>query len=46
MKPVVQISLDLISIPEALKMAELALRADVDWLEPLTPRIIICTLLA
>jgi 3-hexulose-6-phosphate synthase len=40
MKPIVQISLDLISIPEALETAELALRAGVDWLEAGTPLII------
>jgi 3-hexulose-6-phosphate synthase len=40
MKPIVQISLDLISIPEALQTAELALRAGVDWLEAGTPLII------
>ncbi len=40
MKPIVQISLDLISISEALAMAELALRAGVDWLEAGTPLII------
>jgi 3-hexulose-6-phosphate synthase len=40
LKPVVQISLDLISIPEALHTAELALRAGVDWLEAGTPLII------
>jgi 3-hexulose-6-phosphate synthase len=40
MKPVVQISLDLISIPEALATAELALRSGVDWLEVGTPLII------
>jgi 3-hexulose-6-phosphate synthase len=40
MLPIVQISLDLISIPEALETAELALRAGVDWLEAGTPLII------
>jgi 3-hexulose-6-phosphate synthase len=40
LKPIVQISLDLISIPEALETAELALRAGVDWLEAGTPLII------
>lgn len=40
MKPVVQISLDLIDIPEALDTAALALRAGVDWLEAGTPLII------
>jgi 3-hexulose-6-phosphate synthase len=36
----VQISLDLISIPEALETARMALRAGVDWLEAGTPLII------
>src|ERR1700737_3018994 len=40
MKTVVQISLDLTSIPEALATARLALRAGVDWLEAGTPLII------
>lgn len=40
MKPIVQISLDLTSIPEALETAGLALRAGVDWLEAGTPLII------
>lgn len=40
MQPVVQISLDLTSIPEALETAEMALRAGVDWLEVGTPLII------
>ena len=40
MKPIVQISLDLTSIPEALRMAEQAIRAGVDWLEAGTPLII------
>jgi 3-hexulose-6-phosphate synthase/6-phospho-3-hexuloisomerase len=40
MKPIVQISLDLTSIPEALETAHLALRAGVDWLEAGTPLII------
>jgi 3-hexulose-6-phosphate synthase len=40
MRPIVQISLDLVSIPEALATAELALRAGVDWLEAGTPLII------
>jgi 3-hexulose-6-phosphate synthase/6-phospho-3-hexuloisomerase len=40
MKPIVQISLDLTSIPEALETAALALRAGVDWLEAGTPLII------
>lgn len=37
MKPVVQISLDLTSIDEALDTAAMALRAGVDWLEAGTP---------
>ncbi|MBL4574985.1 MAG: orotidine 5'-phosphate decarboxylase [Opitutaceae bacterium] len=40
MKPIVQISLDLIEIPEALKTAEMAMRAGVDWLEAGTPLIL------
>lgn len=40
MKPIVQISLDLTDISEALKTAEMALRAGVDWLEAGTPFII------
>ncbi len=40
MKPIVQLSLDLTSIPEALEMAEKAMRAGVDWLEAGTPLII------
>ncbi|HWD37369.1 MAG TPA: orotidine 5'-phosphate decarboxylase / HUMPS family protein [Fimbriimonas sp.] len=40
MKTVVQISLDLIDIPEAIETAQLALRAGVDWLEAGTPLII------
>lgn len=40
MTPVVQISLDLTNIPEALETAEMALRAGVDWLEAGTPLII------
>jgi 3-hexulose-6-phosphate synthase/6-phospho-3-hexuloisomerase len=40
MKPIVQISLDLTSIPEALATAEMALAAGVDWLEAGTPLII------
>src|SRR6187549_1171165 len=39
-KTVVQISLDLTSIPEALNTAAMALRAGVDWLEAGTPLII------
>lgn len=40
MRPVVQISLDLTSVDEALETAALALRAGVDWLEAGTPLII------
>lgn len=40
MKPIVQISLDLIQIPEALETARMAMRAGVDWLEAGTPLII------
>jgi 3-hexulose-6-phosphate synthase len=40
MKTIVQISLDLTSIPEALETARLAVRAGVDWLEAGTPLII------
>jgi 3-hexulose-6-phosphate synthase len=38
--PVVQISLDLIDLDEALATADLAIRAGVDWLEAGTPLII------
>ncbi len=40
MKPIVQISLDLIEIPEAIETAEMAMRAGVDWLEAGTPLIL------
>jgi len=40
MKTIVQISLDLTSIPEALETARQAVRAGVDWLEAGTPLII------
>lgn len=40
MNTIVQISLDLTSIPEALETARLAVRAGVDWLEAGTPLII------
>lgn len=40
MKPIVQISLDVTSIEEAVQTAELALRAGVDWLEAGTPLIL------
>ncbi|PZE21107.1 orotidine 5'-phosphate decarboxylase / HUMPS family protein [Paenibacillus xerothermodurans] len=37
MKPILQISLDLTNIEEALDMAELAVEAGVDWIEAGTP---------
>jgi 3-hexulose-6-phosphate synthase len=40
MKPIVQISLDLTDIDEALDTAAVALRAGVDWLEAGTPLIL------
>jgi 3-hexulose-6-phosphate synthase/6-phospho-3-hexuloisomerase len=40
MRPIVQISLDIVTIEEALSTAEMALRAGVDWLEAGTPLII------
>ena len=40
MKPIVQISLDLIDLDEALETAALAIRAGVDWLEAGTPLIL------
>lgn len=40
MTPVVQISLDLTSIDEAMETAQLAIRAGVDWLEAGTPLIL------
>lgn len=40
MLPIVQISLDIITIDEAVSTAEMALRAGVDWLEVGTPLII------
>ncbi|MDA8356820.1 MAG: orotidine 5'-phosphate decarboxylase [Actinomycetota bacterium] len=40
MKTIVQISLDLVEIPEALRTAEIAVEAGVDWLEAGTPLII------
>jgi len=40
MKPIVQISLDLTTIDEAIATAEMALRAGVDWLEAGTPLIL------
>jgi len=36
-KPIVQISLDLTSLPEALDTAQIAVEAGVDWLEAGTP---------
>lgn len=40
MKPIVQISLDIIDLKEALATAEMALAAGVDWLEAGTPLIL------
>lgn len=40
MKPIVQISLDVTTIEEAIETAELAIRAGVDWLEAGTPLIL------
>ena len=40
MRPIVQISLDLTNIDEALETAALAMRAGVDWLEVGTPLIL------
>lgn len=40
MKPIVQISLDLTNIDEALDTASMAMRAGVDWLEAGTPLIL------
>jgi 3-hexulose-6-phosphate synthase len=40
MKPIIQISLDLTSIDEALATAEMAIRAGFDWLEAGTPLIL------
>jgi 3-hexulose-6-phosphate synthase len=40
MTPIVQISLDITNIPEAIETARMALRAGVDWLEAGTPLII------
>ncbi len=40
MRPTVQLSLDLIDLDEAIKTAEIAVRAGVDWLEAGTPLII------
>ena len=40
MKTIVQISLDITNIPEAIETAQVALRSGVDWLEVGTPLII------
>lgn len=40
MKPIVQISLDIIDLDEALQTAQMALTAGVDWLEAGTPMIL------
>ena len=40
MRPIVQISLDLTSVDEALETADMAMQAGVDWLEVGTPLII------
>lgn len=40
MRTIVQVSLDVVSVPEALDTAEMAMRAGVDWLEAGTPLII------
>ena len=40
MKPIVQISLDLIDLDEAIETAHMARRAGVDWLEAGTPLIL------
>lgn len=40
MKPIVQISLDVTNIKEALETAHMAMRAGVDWLEAGTPLIL------
>ena len=40
MKPIIQISLDITNIDEALETAAMALRAGVDWLEAGTPLIL------
>ena len=40
MKTIIQISLDVTNIPEALETADMAVRAGVDWLEAGTPLII------
>lgn len=40
MRPIVQISLDLTTVAEAIETAEMAIRAGIDWLEAGTPLII------
>src|SRR2546422_11676042 len=40
MEPIVQVSLDLMTIAEAMPVAETAVRAGVDWLEAGTPLIL------
>lgn len=40
MKPIVQISLDIIDLQEALETAEIAIQSGVDWLEAGTPLIL------
>ncbi len=40
MKPIVQISLDIIDLDEAVETAHMAMRAGVDWLEAGTPLIL------
>lgn len=40
MKPIVQISLDIIDLSEALETAQVAIQAGVDWLEAGTPLIL------
>jgi len=40
MQPIVQLSLDLTTIDEALRVAEIGMRAGVDWLEAGTPLIL------
>src|SRR5689334_24865020 len=40
MQPIVQLSLDLTSLDEALAVAEIGVRAGVDWLEAGTPLIL------
>lgn len=40
MRPIVQVSLDIIDLDEAVRTAEIAVRAGVDWLEAGTPLIL------